>query len=152
MMDTNDRDTISASIISCAALLEQHTKIHGLSVATTVATVALLLASVLFSLSPPSLWLGVMASLVLLGLAETWIAIRIGFDQTLLLSITSAPEDLQKLDQALTQLKLMPASKAGRGLYERLHGCIRLLKWQGALLIAQLIVAVAVTVLHRLLV
>lgn len=145
-----DKDAASASIMSCAALLEQHTKIHGFSVAMTVMAVAVSLALVGFSVSPLLLWPGTTVVIVLLGLAETWFAIRVGFDRSLLLSIASGPENLEPWDQALTGLKLMPASKAGRGLSERLQGCIRLLKWQAALLAVQLLVAVVGMVLQQL--
>ncbi len=145
-----DKDLAAATITSCAALLEQHTKIHVFSVAMTVVAGAMLLVSIGFSASVSSLWLGTAAFIVLLGLAETWFAIRVGFDRRLLSAIASGPEDLQRWDQALTELKLMPKSKTGRGLSERLHGCIRLLKMQAVLLVAQSLVAVSGMVLHLL--
>ncbi len=137
-----DKDATSMSLSSCIALLEQHKKIHGLSLPVTVVAVAILLAPLALSTSPSLLWLGITTTIILLGLAEIWFALRIGFDQQLLASISADPSDLQRLDQALIQLKLMPSSKAGRGLEERLQGCLRLLTWQGRVVVGQLLVAV----------
>lgn len=140
-----------ATIISCIALLDQHRKIHNLSVAMTVLSAGLLLASVLFFPSPPILCVGAIIAIILLGLAEIWFAIRVGFDQQLLSSMVTDPENLQPWDQALIRLKLMPAAKAGRALDERLRGCIGLLKMQAMLLVAQLATAMIGLLSYRLL-
>lgn len=133
--------SVSARMLSVAALLEQHTKIHLLSVATTASAVTILLAPLLFSASPTSLWLLTAIAVIATGLAETWFALRVGFDRRLLQSIAADPEKLQHWDRALVGLKLLPESKAGREPDERLRGCIRLLKRQAELLVAQLAIA-----------
>jgi len=135
-------ESVSARMLSVAALLEQHSKIHLLSVATTAAAIVMLLASALLSPSPSFLWLLAATSVIATGLAETWFAVRVGFDRRLLQSIAADPEQLQRWDQALLALKLLPESKAGRDPDERLRGCIRLLKRQAELLIVQLAIAI----------
>ncbi len=145
-----DKDTALASIASCAALLEQHAKIHWLSVATTLIATAILLAAPMLPGPLSSLWLLAILSVIAVGLAEVWFAVRVGFDHVLLTSVVISPDKLQDLDRALIGLKLMPASKAGRDLDERLRGVVRLLKYQAALLCTQLAVAVIAGLLARL--
>jgi len=140
-------ESVSARMLSVAALLEQHTKIHLLSVATTAAAIVMLMASVLFSAPPSSLWLLTAIAVIAAGLAETWLALRVGFDRRLLQSIAADPEKLLQWDRALLGLKLLPESRAGRDPDMRLQGCIRLLKRQALLLIAQLAVAIIGAVL-----
>ena len=142
-----DKDT---ALRCCAALLEQHSKIHAVSGATTVAAALLLLASPMFPAALPSLCLWALAGVILFGLTEVWFAVRVGFDHALLTSVVSSPDKLQDMDRALIGLKLMPASKAGRDLDERLRGGVRLLKCQAALLCVQLAIAVIAGLLARL--
>ncbi len=80
---------------------------------------------------------------IVLGLAECWFAIRTGFDASLFAQLNnladSENEPLQIIDEALSELKLLPTDKRGRPLGERLSGAFGLLRIQGALLVAQVI-------------
>jgi|GEM_PF-3498441 len=142
-----DKELDLMRLTTTANLLSQHSKIHNLSVAMTV---SVLLASLLLvglgSLDLPGL--SGMLLIVLLGVIEMVLAVRVGFDTALLRQLvhsnnfTSA--DLNGLDQALVWLKLMPADKSVRSLEPRLQGCLRLFKQQVACCMLQLVVLLSV--------
>lgn len=121
----------------CADLLAQHSKIHLFSVALTCCA----LLGVLLLDSLPRYAMAALLFAVVLGCCETLLAVRTGFDYRLLQGFyrsgSAAAEKLDRLDEMLTRLRLLPAAKAGRELDARLHGCIGLLKWQGGLTVAQ---------------
>lgn len=128
-----------------ANLLDQGRVIHLLAVALCAGgTVALLLL--------PGWGAGlVSAAVLLLGLGETWMALRVGFDAGCFRSIAEGADglDLEGFDLALGQLGLLPPGKAGRPLARRVAGAKRLLVLQGALLSAQLGLLLALTVISR---
>ena len=92
---------------------------------------------------PPVLLTTILALVVLLGLAELYFAIRVGFDAALFRRLAAAPEgfDRARLDRALSRLGLMPEAKTGRPIIERIAGARRLLAWQGMTLVAQILLA-----------
>ncbi len=120
-----------------AALLAQGRTIHlaaiGLSAAAGVALAV-------FVLNDEGGLAAIATWVVLLGLAETWFAIRTGFDAALFRRLSRMPpgdESLASLDAALTALTLVPEDKTGREPQARLSGAFRLMKMQGFLLIVQ---------------
>ena len=90
---------------------------------------------------PPVLLTTILALVVLLGLVELYLAIRVGFDAALFHRLAAAPEgfDCARLDRALSRLGLMPEAKTGRPIVERIAGARRLLAWQGMTLVAQVL-------------
>ncbi|WP_156963922.1 hypothetical protein [Muricoccus aerilatus] len=79
------------------------------------------------------------AEVLLAGLAETWLALRVGFDARCFRRIAGTADDpgLVGFDATLRRLGLMPQDKAGRSLAPRLAGAKRLLARQGIALLAQ---------------
>jgi len=135
--DTVERDLAAAA----AALLDQGQRADHLSRLITAASalVLLLLPSVL---GPSSVLLTtILALVVLLGLAELYFAIRVGFDAALFHRWGAVPEgfDCARLDRVLLRLGLMPEARTGRPIVERIAGARRLLAWQGVTLAAQVL-------------
>ncbi|WP_025131582.1 hypothetical protein [Pseudomonas sp. PH1b] len=83
-------------------------------------------------------------ALVLLGLVEKYLALRVAFDADLFQRVADAPAALehstQALDQALGALGLLPLERAGRPWNERSRGALGLLRRQALLLAAQVLV------------
>jgi len=132
-----------AASAAMADLLDQGRPIHLLSVALcTGAMVALLLAPDPRSAIGP-------ATILLAGLAETWVTIRVGFDARCFRRIADPDgPGLAGFDAALGRLGLMPDGKAGRPLAPRLAGAGRLLRLQGVILIAQVAMALLATLMR----
>lgn len=78
-----------------------------------------------------------MAALVLFGLGQKYYALRVALDAELFELLAAADEALpartRELDQALAELGLANADKAGRAWTERSRGALRLLRLQMAL-------------------
>ncbi|WP_434986140.1 hypothetical protein [Pseudomonas protegens] len=87
-------------------------------------------------------------ALVLLGLVEKYLALRVAFDADLFQRVADAPTTLehstQALDQALSALGLQPAQRGGRPWYQRSRGALGLLRRQALLLAAQVLVILSV--------
>ncbi len=140
------------NIKSCIALLAQHKKIHNLSLFLTIGAIVAMMffmSSKLFSF----LWFWPLLIIIVIGIFELIIAMRIGFDQALLNSLAKElyqkndiiTEQLHLLDNALNQLKLIPTSmqtKASRTLNERLLGGVDLFKKQFVLCGSQVIIVI----------
>ncbi|MCK5648740.1 MAG: hypothetical protein KAI22_07655 [Gammaproteobacteria bacterium] len=140
------------NIKSCIALLAQHKKIHNLSLFLTIGAIVAMMffmSSKLFSF----LWFWPLLIIIVIGIFELIIAMRIGFDQALLNSLAkelyqkndTITEQLHLLDNALNQLKLIPTSmqtKASRTLNERLLGGVDLFKKQFVLCGSQVIIVI----------
>lgn len=78
-----------------------------------------------------------------LGIAQGWLALRVGFDARLFARLAGQP-DLAAFDAAMTDLGLMPPAKAGRPVVQRFRGARRLLHLQAGVLLAQaLVLAIA---------
>ena len=118
------------------ALLQQGRIIDRWSRLLTVAALILLLVTIM--MGAPKI---VLALVVLAGIAEIYFAVRVGFDAALFERLREpAAMDLAALDAALVQLGLLPASRSGRPLDERIAGARRLFYKQGAALAIQLAV------------
>ncbi|MGC5701717.1 hypothetical protein J4P02_16080 [Pseudomonas sp. NFXW11] len=87
-------------------------------------------------------------ALVLLGLVEKYLALRVAFDAELFQRVADAPVPLehstQALDQALSALGLQPAERGGRPWDQRSRGALGLLRRQALLLAAQVLVLLSV--------
>lgn len=143
-MTQAERDLAAAG----ALLLGQGKRIDRISRAVTLIAVAGL---VLVALLPTAILRGAVAPLalvVVLGLAQAFYALRVGFDARLFEALGSGmpAATLDRLDAALIGLGLLPQAKAGRALEPRLAGAMRLMRWQAACLIGQLSACVAVAV------
>ena len=87
-------------------------------------------------------------ALVLLGLMEKYLALRVAFDADLFQCVADTPAALehstQALDQALSALGLQPAQRGGRPWDQRSRGALGLLRRQALLLAAQVLVILSV--------
>jgi hypothetical protein len=123
-----------------SALLRQGRTLDRLSRLLTVAALVMLIGAKGFGVASPALAV-TLALAVLAGLAEAYYAIRVGFDADLFDRLRDpARMDLASLDSALVQLGLLPASRGGRPLEQRIAGAQRLLYKQGAALMIQIVV------------
>ena len=127
-----------AAAATMADLLEGGRVVHLLSVALSAgAMAALLLAPDWRSAIGPG-------AVLLAGLVETWMALRVGFDARCFRRIAETADDprLVRFDATMRRLGLMTEGKAGRPLAPRIAGARRLLVRQGAALFAQAGIAV----------
>lgn len=122
-------------LLTGAGFLDLGRTIDGLSCPLTVLAFAGLLTPLVAPV-PLAGWLALLASGVA-GLCAAYAGARVAFDAALFRGFAEGTGDLAPLDGALLQLGLMPASKAGRPLQERLAGAQRLLRRQAVLLAAQ---------------
>lgn len=80
------------------------------------------------------------------GLAEAYLALRVGFDAALFHRLAGEAKDgflnMPAFDAAMTRLGLLPGAKAGRPVAERCAGARRLLVAQGVALATQVALAV----------
>ncbi|WP_426954285.1 hypothetical protein [Muricoccus radiodurans] len=120
-----------------ADLLAQGRVIHLLSVALCGGALAALL---LATGGRATVGAG---AVLLAGLAETWLALRVGFDARCFrrLAETADGPALASFDAALRRLSLMPEGKAGRPMAPRIAGARRLIALQGVTLLVQVAVA-----------
>jgi hypothetical protein len=121
---------------AAAAWLQQGRTIDGLSRQLTVVALLLLIATGAFGVASPAL-VSMLALATLAGLAQTYYAVRVGFDAALFERLGGQATDLSALDAALVQLRLLPVSKSGRPLAERVAGAQRLFHKQGAAFLVQ---------------
>ncbi len=136
---------MTTQLLACAAaLLEQGRVVDRLSRPLTV-TALIGMAISAFMVAPAAWWLFAWTMLVLLaGLAETYLAIRVGFDGRVFRAV-AADADFAATDAALMRLGLLPAAKAGRPADVRIGGARRLLGLQVAALAAQVVIIVVGT-------
>jgi hypothetical protein len=134
-----------------AALLEQGRRLDGLSRLLTAGAAILLLLLAFFAEQmppgPSTLLAAALALIILFGLAELYLAFRVGFDATLFrqLAADPTPTGLEALDASLAELGLRPAAVGARPIGDRIRGARKLLRRQAlclALQLATIIVAV----------
>ena len=109
-----------------AALLRRGTMVHAMSAALTLGGIA----AVVFGFH--GMW-----PVVVVGVIEFWLAARVAIDADLFSALGES--DLAQFDEAMRRLGLMPQSKAGRPMDNRIRGALRLLKLQGAMLLLQIV-------------
>ncbi|MGZ0784737.1 hypothetical protein DNK59_13010 [Pseudomonas sp. TKO26] len=129
-------------LYSVASLLRRGRALDQLSTGLTLLGALYGLAQYLLA----SVTLGgliVSLALVLLGLVEKYLALRVAFDADLFQRVADSPTSLehstQALDQALGALGLQPAEKGGRPWDQRSRGALGLLRRQALLLAAQVL-------------
>lgn len=137
MSDPDDR----AVAVIATHLLAQGAMMHRLSSVLTITSVVAVPLLVLM-LPPTRYGAPALATLAAIaGLAELWLAFRVAFDARIfaLVSRGDATDGLTlpAFDAAMSALELMPKDKTGRPVAARLSGAMRLLRWQAALLLAQ---------------
>lgn len=141
-MTAADNDRLRLAAV--AALLAQGRTIDGLSRILTAG--ALLGAPVLATILAPTALAPVLL-VAALGIAQSWFAVRVGFDAALFEAASRAPSPTPSaVDDALVELRLLPAPKAGRPWPPRIAGARRLLAWQATLLALQVAVIVAIAI------
>jgi hypothetical protein len=135
----------AAQMLGAAAdLLDQGQLLNRLSVVTTSIALAVLLLPVF----PATAAMVLVAVLVVLaGLLQLYFAVRVGLDAALFRRLgNDAAEDrldVAAFDSALMALRLLPASKSGFPIATRIVGAKRLLAYQGAAFLLQMLLAVA---------
>ena len=142
----NDADAVAdyakqqSDIETCIALLHQYKKTHSSSMAISLAAgVILLVAGIAALLS--LYWYLALVLLIVLGLVETYYALRIGFDIRLLQQLSACKRDhetaMKRLDDSLLTLSLIAPATSGRQLQQRLLACLRMFKIQNGIVLAQ---------------
>ena len=122
-----------------AALLRRGAMVHAASCALTVAALVGATAAAMLGLPHRALWLSLSAEVVVAGLVEFWLAVRVAVDADLFAAIGTAGNDLDRFDRSMSELGLLAADKTGRPLIVRIRGALRLLKLQAAMLIVQML-------------
>jgi len=134
-------DSAGALLAAAAAWLDQGRRIDRLSRLLTVMALAALVAIAVLG-APKLMVVGPLGLSVLVGAAELYLAVRVGFDAALFRRLAEAADagtlELANLDVALTTMGLLPAGKAGRPLQARVAGACSLLYQQAGSLALQL--------------
>ncbi|MCC6074048.1 hypothetical protein ACFPTX_20285 [Pseudomonas sp. GCM10022188] len=130
-----------------AALLRQGRILDGLSGALLVAGVVFGFGQLLVEHADPLL-AAICLALVLVGLVQKYLALRVAFDAELFARLETL--GLDELDAGLLGLGLLPPQRAGRPLAERCRGALRLLKRQALCVATQGLLALG-GILHALL-
>jgi len=140
-------DSTQHTLAAMAALLDQGHLVHGLSRVLTLAgllagPVALILGH---KLSPAACGVALLVALV--GLAETWFAVRVGIDAKLMRHLAevaaAGPLDLAAFDEGMRRAGLVKAPTPGRDLDDRMTGAWRLLSRQAAFFALQVLLVLA---------
>jgi hypothetical protein len=132
-------------LLCAAAFLDQGRTIDRLSRLLTAGALMAILIGPAITAQPPWMLIGSAGLVTLAGLAETYFAIRVGFDAALFSQAANAPEtpDFAGADAALTQLGLLPATKQRRPAGARIAGARRLFGLQILFLVAQVVSVLA---------
>ncbi len=140
-----DRDLAAAA----ADLLDQGAIIDRLSRPITIAALIGLMIGLGVGLGP--LLIASLLVVTLAGLAETYLAMRAGFDAASLRRLAAGEEatDSAKLDEALVALGLKAESKTEHSMARRALGARRLLALQGATLVFQVAIILLATALTQ---
>lgn len=137
---------MQADLQLVAALLRRGRSLDHFSTALSLVAVVLGLSPLLGA--PGGLGLGLFcATLLLVGLAEKYWALRVALDAELFQQLACAGEQLdahtQALDQALQRLGLQPAEQAGRSWSLRCQGALGLLRRQILCLLFQAVLVLS---------
>jgi len=138
-----DRDVAAAA----ADLLDQGAVIDRLSRPITIAALIGLMIGLGLGLGP--LLIASLLVVTLAGLAETYLAMRAGFDAALLRRLAAGEHglDFDKLEAALLALGPTAGSKTEHSMARRAMGARRLLVLQGATLVFQVAIILLATAL-----
>jgi hypothetical protein len=131
-------------LAAAADLLDQGQIVNRLSLALTAIAIAVLLLPI-FPASVATVPTAVVVALA--GLVELFVASRVSLNAALLRRLASDAAndrlDVAAFDSALLALRLTPAGGVGQPIARRFAGTRRLLVWQAAALVAQVLVAIA---------
>ena len=107
---------------------------------TAAALVSILIACAIAA-QPPRAFVAIAFVVALAGCAETYFAVRVGFDALLFRQVSDAGDqpDFAATDAALTALGLLPEAKCGRFPEARILGARRLFGFQVLALAAQVL-------------
>jgi hypothetical protein len=100
-----------------------------------MASLVVILVAGLVAPSWPWLFIAILAA----GIVEGWLALRVAFDADLFAALAREDGDLASFDAAMLNLGLMPAERQVGTVAQRAKRAIRLLKWQGACLLVQVL-------------
>jgi hypothetical protein len=145
-------DPASRQLIAAAAcLLDQGRIVDGLSRLLTAAALLVLLLPAVLPASPQSLSVATLAAVALVGILETFFAVRVGLDAALFHRLSAGHDalDFDNLDNALIRLRLVSAPLPGRSTPDRIAGASRLLYRQAAMLALQICLATFAVVLSQ---
>jgi hypothetical protein len=128
-------------LFCAAAFLDQGRTIDCLSRLLTAAALVAVLIGPAISTQPPWMLIGSAVVVAVAGLAETYFAIRVGFDAALFRKVATASDapDFAGIDEALTQLGLLPTQKHHRPAGARVAGARRLFGFQILFLVGQVL-------------
>lgn len=130
-----------------AALLRQGRLLDRLSGALLLTGIVFGFGQLLLKHADPLL-AAICLALVLVGLVQKYLALRVAFDAALFARLEAL--SLEELDAALLGLGLLPPQRTGRSLAERSRGALRLLYRQALCVASQGLLALGGT-LHALL-
>lgn len=141
MTDSHNR---AVYLLAAASdLLDQGQIVNRLSLAMTAIAVAVLLLPV-FPASAATVPTAIIVALV--GVAEIYLATRVSLNASLLRRLADDAAhgqlDVAAFDSALQALKLLPAGGTGQPITRRFAGIKRLLVWQAAAMVVQIVVAI----------
>ncbi len=143
-----DESTDNAWKLCIAAeLLSMGGAIHLLSSLCSAAILLYLIASI--TMHAPTLFIWALIVPLLVGLVQTYLALRTGFDARLFRRMADTglgPADLAVFDRAMIELRLMPATKAGRPIEARIAGAKRLLQLQSLAMLLQIVTALGAAI------
>ncbi|MFC6336023.1 hypothetical protein GIR22_00820 [Pseudomonas sp. CCM 7891] len=126
-----------------ASLLRRGRSLDQLSTGLTLLGVLFGLAQLLMATITP-ICLILSGWLIVLGLLQKYWALRVAFDADLFTLMARDLERTPDLDQALQNLGLQSAKRAGRPWAERRRGALKLLRKQAYLLVAQVLLTLAI--------
>jgi len=124
-----------------ADLLAQGRIIHAGSMLATFVGLLALAGSALVADLASVVCVAWASSAALLGLIESYFAIRVGFDRALFRRVGHGLS-LDTLDSSLAALDLIDEDGQGAAFTRRKRGCMRLLAWQAGVTVAQYILII----------
>jgi hypothetical protein len=132
-------------IAAAACLLDQGRVVDGLSRLLTATALLVVMLLTVLPANPQKLPTAILGAVALLGVVETFFAIRVGFDAALFRWLAAEPRaaDVDGIDTALIRLGLIAERRAKRSAAERIAGASRLLYRQASMLGLQLALIVA---------
>jgi hypothetical protein len=140
---TADDRVAQQMLAATAALLDQGQAIDRLSRLLTAGTLIGLVAMQLYQVGVPLAATVAIALVALAGLAQTYLAIRVGFDAALFRQLAAGAPDLADFDGAMVRLGLLPAANKGRPLEARIAGARHLFLRQAGALALQVVLILA---------
>lgn len=133
MAETQENPAAVAAIT--ASFLQQGRALDMLSRGITLIACIAIFAGAFTAAPLPIVLLAV--AILLLGLAEAYLALRVGFEATLFGHFARDSFGTVSFDASMRRLKLAPAERAGRPMTIRAMRAMRLMRWQILTLLLQ---------------